>query len=35
MLLALRRLALSSDNAALKTAGGRFLVPAQWVPKEN
>jgi hypothetical protein len=35
ILLALRRVALSSDNAALKTAGGRFLVPAQWVPKEN
>lgn len=35
LLLTLRRLALASDNAALKAAGGRFLVPAQWVPKEN
>jgi hypothetical protein len=34
-LAALRRFALASENAALKAAGGRFLVPAQWVPKEN
>jgi hypothetical protein len=34
-LIALRRCSLASENSALKTAGGRFLVPAQWVPKEN
>ncbi len=34
-LAALRSVALASENAALKAAGGRFLVPAQWVPKEN
>lgn len=32
-LVALRRYSLASENAALKTAGGRFLVPAQWVPE--
>ena len=34
LLLALRAGAASSPDNALKTAGGRFLVPAQWVPKE-
>lgn len=34
-LIALRRFSLESENSALKTAGGRFLVPAQWVPKDN
>lgn len=34
-LAALRRCSLASENSALKTAGGRFLVPAQWVPKDN
>lgn len=30
-LVALRAFALTSDNAALKTAGGRFLVPVPWL----
>ena len=34
-LIALRRCSLASENSALKAAGGRFLVPAQWVPREN
>jgi len=34
-LLALRSFAGASDNNALKTVGGRFLVPAQWVPTRN
>jgi len=34
-LVALRRVSLASENNALKTAGGRFLVPAQWVPPQN
>ena len=33
LLVALRSFALTSDNAALKTAGGRFLVPAPWLPQ--
>lgn len=31
-LVALRTVALASENSALKTAGGRFLVPANWLP---
>jgi len=31
-LVALRAASLASDNNALKTAGGRFLVPAPWLP---
>lgn len=27
----LRRMAMASDNSALKTVGGRFVVPAPWV----
>jgi len=34
-LLALRSFALASENTALRTAGGRFLVPAQWLPPGN
>lgn len=34
-LIAMRSFALASENAALKTAGGRFLVPAQWLPPGN
>jgi hypothetical protein len=32
MVLALRTLAMQSENAALKTVGGRFFVPAPFVP---
>jgi hypothetical protein len=32
-LVALRAFALASENSALKTVGGRFLVPAYWLPK--
>ncbi|MGE0873728.1 MAG: hypothetical protein AB7O31_03545 [Burkholderiales bacterium] len=31
-LVALRAASLASDNKALQTAGGRFLVPAPWLP---
>lgn len=31
LLIALRAAAVQSENAAMKTVGGRFLVPAQWV----
>jgi len=34
-LIALRRFALASEDNALKTVGGRFLVPAQWLPAGN
>lgn len=34
LLLALRAFSGTSPDNALKTVGGRFLVPAQWVPKE-
>ena len=33
LLVALRSQALNSDDKAFKTAGGRFLVPAPWVPQ--
>ncbi len=33
LLVALREVSLASENAALKTAGGRFLVPANWLPQ--
>ncbi len=33
MLIALRGVALTSENAALKTVGGRFFVPAPYVPR--
>lgn len=33
LLLALRSAAAASEDNAFKTVGGRFLVPAQWVPK--
>ena len=32
LLIALREVALSSENSALKTAGGRFFVPVPWLP---
>lgn len=32
LLVALRGVALASENSAFKAAGGRFLVPAQWLP---
>jgi hypothetical protein len=32
LLLALRAFSATSPDNALKTVGGRFLVPAQWVP---
>ncbi len=32
LLIALRRVALTSENNALKTVGGRFFVPAPFVP---
>jgi hypothetical protein len=31
MLQALRRVAMASENSALKTVGGRFFVPTPWV----
>ena len=33
LLIALRGMALASDNTALKTVGGRFFVPAPYVPE--
>ena len=32
LLIALRALAMQSDNNALKTVGGRFFVPVPFVP---
>jgi hypothetical protein len=32
LLIALRSVAVSSDNNAIKTVGGRFVVPAPWLP---
>ena len=32
LLIALRDVALSSENNAVKTVGGRFLVPVPWLP---
>jgi hypothetical protein len=32
LLIALRTVALASENNALKTVGGRFFVPAYWLP---
>jgi hypothetical protein len=32
LLLALRTVAMASENNALKTVGGRFFVPAYWLP---
>ena len=32
LLIALRAAAMASDNNALKTVGGRFFVPAYWLP---
>jgi hypothetical protein len=32
LLIALRGAALKSENNALKTVGGRFFVPAPWLP---
>lgn len=32
LLIALRAAALRSENNALKTVGGRFFVPGQWLP---
>lgn len=32
MLLALRSMAMKSNNNALKTVGGRFFVPAPYLP---
>lgn len=32
LLIALRTVAMASDNNALKTVGGRFFVPAYWLP---
>ncbi len=33
LLRMLREVAVASDNNALKTVGGRFLVPAPWLPR--
>ena len=33
LLIALRELALTSENNALKTVGGRFFVPVPWLPR--
>lgn len=32
LLVALRTMAMASDNNAMKTVGGRFFVPAPWLP---
>jgi hypothetical protein len=32
LLIALRDVAMASENNALKTVGGRFFVPAYWLP---
>jgi hypothetical protein len=32
LLVALRTAAMASDNNAMKTVGGRFFVPAPWLP---
>ena len=32
LLIRLRATATESDNNAVKTVGGRFLVPAPWLP---
>ncbi len=32
LLIALRTVAMESENNALKTVGGRFFVPAYWLP---
>lgn len=32
LLIALRSVAMASENNAVKTVGGRFLVPAPWLP---
>ena len=32
LLVALRSLAMGSENNALKTVGGRFFVPVPWLP---
>ena len=32
LLIALREAALSRENSALKTVGGRFFVPVPWLP---
>jgi hypothetical protein len=32
LLVAVRTVAMASDNNALKTVGGRFFVPAYWLP---
>jgi hypothetical protein len=32
LLIALRTVAMASENNALKTVGGRFFVPANWLP---
>jgi len=32
LLIALRTVAMASDNNALKTVGGRFFVPTYWLP---
>lgn len=34
LLVALRAFALASEDAGLKTAGGRFLVPVPWLPQD-
>jgi hypothetical protein len=33
LLIALRNVALTSENNALKTVGGRFFVPVPWLPQ--
>ena len=33
LLVALRAMALASDNNAVKTVGGRFFVPVPWLPQ--
>jgi hypothetical protein len=34
LLIALRHVALTSENNALKTVGGRFFVPVLWLPQQ-
>ncbi len=33
LLIALRAMAMASDNNAMKTVGGRFFVPVPWLPR--
>jgi hypothetical protein len=35
LLIALRTVAMASENNAMKTVGGRFLVPVPWLPAHS